>query len=187
MLLPFCQPQVETMYQTYDWKAIWNNICFKCINMHNRSIVYKFLHEILPNKKKLAQFYNSNPNCVTCNLEESNIHMFLYCANVQVCKNLLIKIIFYFCNMNVENYLLKCLFFDFPKVNKQIKNTLIIIVSSYIANIWFNRNSLENLDYKLKAKIKMCQKLHMDILQDKGENVFTGNYCKMDADIIDRL
>ena len=54
----------------------------------------------------------------------------------------------------VENY---PLVIYFSKVNKGIKNTLIIVISSYIANMWFNRNSLENLDNKLKAKIKIIQ------------------------------
>ena len=186
-LLSISQPRIEIMYQTYDWKCIWKNISFKYIDIHDRSIVYKYLHEILPNKKILAQYHNSNPNCETCNVEESNIHMFLYCAKIQNCRSLLIRLIFYLCNMNVEHCILKCLFFDFPKVNKKVTNTLSIVISIYLAIIWFNRNSPDNLDYKLKARIKKSQKFHSKILQDKINALFTSNYSNIDTDIIDAL
>ena len=57
------QPEAEKLYPNFTWKYIWTNICFKFINIYDRQVMFKFLHEILPNKKKLNQWYNSDPNC----------------------------------------------------------------------------------------------------------------------------
>ena len=187
MILPIIQPEAELRYPNFDWKFIWNYICFKYMDIHFRSIVFKYIHEILPNRKKLNEWYKSDPNCNECNVEENNIHMMLYCGKVQRCKEVLIKIIYYLCNINIEQCLLRCLFFDFPKISKQTSNTLCIIISSYIANIWYNRESSEHLDYKFKAKIKKSQYLNMKILQEKRGRVFTPNYCELDTSIIDNL
>ena len=55
MLLPITKPEAENMYPNFNWNNIWNNLCFKFINVYNRQIMFKFPHEILPNRKKLSQ------------------------------------------------------------------------------------------------------------------------------------
>ena len=77
--------------------------------------------------------------------------------------------------------------FDIPKVNIKVKNTLIVVISSYIACIWYNRNRLESICYILKAKIIRDQKLNMKILGDKAYKIFTENYCKEYIEFINRL
>ena len=124
---------------------------------------------------------------IECKEEENNLHMVLYCCKVQRCKIVLFRIIFYLCSIDIEKDIIKALFFDFPKINKKVTNTLCIIISSYIANIWFNRDNSDDLEYKFKSKIKVNQKLHMEILKDKAMNVFTDNYVNIDGKIIDRL
>ena len=187
MLFSTTQPDVEKMYPLFNWKQIWLNICFKYIDIHNRQIVFKFLHELLPNKKKLSQWYNTDPNCIDCGVEENNLHMVLYCSRVQRCKVVLCRTIFYLCNIDIEKDIIKALFFDFPKINRKVTNTLCIIISTYIANIWYNRDDRDNLDYKFKSRIKISQKLHMEILKDKAKKVFTDNYLLINGKIIDRF
>ena len=58
-------------------------------------------------------------------------------------------------------------------------------MSSYIANIWFNRDSPENIEYNFKSRIKMYQRLHIKILKNKCNKVFTVNYCHLDEKILD--
>ena len=187
MLLPIIQPRVELSYPNFEWKSIWTNISIRYIDINNRSIIFKYIHEILPNKKKLNIWYKTDPNCTSCNVEENNIHMVLYCCRVQKCKEILIKLVFYLCDVNIDQYLLKCLFFDFPKISKKVNNTLSIIISEYIATIWFNRESPDNLDYKFKARIKNLQFTHMNMLNNKGKSLLTPNYCDMNRNIVDRL
>ena len=163
-------------------------INFKYMNIYDRHIVYKYIHEILPNNKKL---YNAgtklSPNCDVCDLEETNIHMFLYCCKVQECAKVIYRLMFYFCNFNFEGTLLKLLFFEFPNIDKKIQNTICIIISSYISCIWFNRENPNYLLYKFKAKIIKEQKLHKVILKEKMQDIFTENYCNLDLSIVNHL
>ena len=76
------------------------------------------------------------------------------------------------------------IFFDVPKVNIKVKNTLIIILSSYVACTWYNRHRLEIICNILKAKIIRDQKLNMDILGDKVQQIFTENYSKSNIEFI---
>ena len=89
--------------------------------------------------------------------------------------------------MNLDNGLLKCLSFDFPKVNKKIQNTMCVIISCYITCIWVNRDDPSFLVNKFKAKIIKTQKTHMKILKDKAIRIFSENYCNMQIQILNNL
>ena len=95
MILPTTQPNVEKSYLNFNWKNIWKNINFKYINIVDRHILYKYIHEILPNNKKLFNMGSKmSPNCETCGIEETNIHMFLYCYKVQDCVSFIYRLLF---------------------------------------------------------------------------------------------
>ena len=178
MLMPEIKPKVENDYPLYDWNNIWKNVNFRHINVNDRPIVFKYVHEILPNNKMLYQWrIRNNPQCEFCDVEDSNIHRFYYCCKVQECLNWMRKLISYLCSMNVDS-LMKILSFDLPKVNINIKNTLCIILSNYIGCIWFNRDNLENIIHVFRARIIKDQKLNMKILGEKADKVFSSNYCK---------
>ena len=83
--------------------------------------------------------------------------------------------------------MLNILILDLPKVNIKVKNTLCITIISYIANTWYNREKQEQLINSLKSKIVRDQKLNMEILKDKGKEIFTENYCKSNIEFIYRL
>ena len=146
-----------------------------------------YIHEILPTNKRLCEIRIKNsPLCDICNIEDSNIHRFYYCMDVQECLSWLRRVIFYFCGMNIDS-LLKILSLDLPKVNIKVKNTLNIIICSYITCVWYNRENKEHLVSNLKAKIIRDQKIKIKILKDKAKNVFTENYCKSEIEFIYRL
>ena len=94
----------------------------------------------------------------------------------------------YLCGMNTnQESLYKFMFFDIPKVNVRVKNTLIIIISSFIACTWYNRSRMDIICLILKAKVIRDQKLNMKMLGDKAHRVFTDNYCKENIEFISRL
>ena len=184
MLLPDVKPSIELMYPNYDWKHIWKMISFRFINVNDRPVLFKYCHEILPNNKRLHQIrIKDNPLCTICNVEDSNIHRFYFCQKVQDCLVWLRKLIFYLCDLNC-NSLLRILSFDLPRIHVKNKNTLCIIISSYIACAWYNRDNLDYLTNKLKAKIIRDQKVKMMILGQKAKDIFTENYCKPNIDFI---
>ena len=184
LLLPDTKPSIEAMYPYYDWNNIWKNINFRYINVGDRPVLFKYCHEILTNNKRLYQIrIEDSPLCATCNVEDSNIHRFYFCQKVQDCLDWLRKLIFYFCGINC-NSLLKIMSFDLPGIHVKNKNTLCIIISSYIACTWYNRDNLDYLTNKLKAKIIRDQKIKLLILGPKANSIFTENYCKSDINFI---
>ena len=76
---------------------------------------------------------------------------------------------------------------EFPKIDKRNVNSLCVIISSYIATVWFNRKNDENLIYIFKAKIIKDQRLNMKILDIKALRIFSDNYCNLNREIINRL
>ena len=76
---------------------------------------------------------------------------------------------------------------DIPKIDQRNVNTLCILISSYIACVWFNRKNMNNIKYCFKAKIIKDQRLKMKILKDKAYKIFSDNYCKLDPVILNRL
>ena len=149
--------------------------------------MFRYLYEILPTNKRLAQIkVRESSLCDVCLVEESNIHKFYYCALVQECLTWMRKLIFYVCGINCGSFL-KILMLDFPKVDKRNVNSLCVIVSSYIACIWYNRKKLDNVKYYFRAKIIKDQRLKMKILGAKAYKIFSDNYCNMDYSILARL
>ena len=188
IILPYTQPNIEKLYLNFNWRNIWKNLNFKYINIYDRHILYKYIHEVLPNNKRLYNIGSKmSPNCENCGIEETNIHMFLYCSRVQGCIRVMYKILFYFCNLDFKDNLLKLMFLEFPRIDRKIQNTLCIIISSYISCIWYNREDANFLIYKLKAKIIREQKYHKLMLKDRMHNLFTENYININPDILNHL
>ena len=68
---------------TINWKRSWKNLNFKYINIREREIVFKYLHEIITTKKRLHQIKRANsPLCELCNVIENTKHMFQECIKV---------------------------------------------------------------------------------------------------------
>ena len=187
VIVPHCKPSIECLYPNFDWKNIWMNLNFRYMKIQDRNIMFKFMYEILPTNKRRTQIrQRDSPLCETCNVEESNVHKFYYCSLVQECIVLLRKLIFYICGVNAES-LLKVLMLDIPKINKRNVNSLCVIISSYIACVWFNRDNLDSITFCYKAKFIKDHKLNMKILGAKAYEIFSDNYCLMDYGIIYRL
>ena len=76
--------KVEEKYCLFNWKTIWKNVASKLIRSDERCVLFKYLHEILPNNLRLYEIKRKpSPNCDICNLEENNLHMMYYCKNKQ--------------------------------------------------------------------------------------------------------
>ena len=101
-LLPIEKPRIESTYDNslFRWKSIWKNISFKFIQVNERELVFKYMHEILPTRKRMSNIGQGSPECKFCNMEESNIHVSYQCSYykpvIEWFKILLIKC----CNFN---------------------------------------------------------------------------------------
>ena len=86
VLNPEIKPAIEENFPLYRWKCIWKNIHSKLIDRYDRVVCFKFIYNVLPSKKKLYEMKITgydNPLCVTCNLPESNLHMFYFCSKIK--------------------------------------------------------------------------------------------------------
>ena len=53
-------PLVGEKYPLFNWEKIWKNVAFKYISSDDRSVLFKYLHEILPNKLRLYNIKSSS-------------------------------------------------------------------------------------------------------------------------------
>ena len=53
------KPILEEKYSLFNWETIWGNVSSKFISSDDRSVLFKYMHEILPNKLRL---YNIRKN-----------------------------------------------------------------------------------------------------------------------------
>ena len=57
---------------------------FKFIDIHDREVVFKHMHGILPTKLRLFHMkQKSSGLCQKCNVPEDNIHMFVECKKIK--------------------------------------------------------------------------------------------------------
>ena len=183
IMLPECKPTV-TEKHNLNWKQIWKQTTFKYISVHEREVIYKFIHGILPNKMRLYQMkQNRSPLCPTCNVIEDNSHMFIKCRNIENILNYfkyILNIVCNICNVNVE----KIIFLDIKTKTKKELNTATVLIVNYVATIWYNRNRNIPLDpLLLKTNVLKHQKLLSLVLMDNMQKVFTEKYCKFEFNI----
>ena len=100
-IMPTVKPTIESIYQTYKWKTIWSNLCSAFVLPKEREVIFKFLHEVLPTRKRLKEMKKAQSSaCNYCGQEESNIHLVSCCPktkDVIVCLgNMLRK----YCNLD---------------------------------------------------------------------------------------
>ena len=144
-LLPKEDSLVESQYPTLDWQNIWKNYESLYIYSFDKEIVYKHLHVCLATNKKLftMNLINSSKcnNC-TVDREQTPLHLFYECENIQILFMWLIKVLFYITNFKpVSN--IKFIYYDNKYRNRQQKNICNIFLSAYILTIWKFRK--ENL------------------------------------------
>ena len=91
-------PKIQERYPLYNWKYIWRNLHFKFIPVNMRGLMFKYLHEILPNKCRLKQIRRSNDDlCESCGVPETNIHMMYLCHDIILPKSFIIRLLLHCC------------------------------------------------------------------------------------------
>ena len=181
-ITPKHKPNIESLYSLYNWKFIWKEASSVFIMLNEREMIYKYLHEILPTKKRLKDIRRiADSTCEYCAQEESNIHFVFQCERYSAVviwfKNLLER----FCGIR-NPQLIKLSFFDLPKVNRKCKNATVMLMSSYIVSMWQARKSNMNSSITKKyMKSKFLQKKSQlrYLLGEKMENVLTTEVCSM--------
>ena len=170
-LLEIHPPRIQDKYPLYDWKYIWKNLHFKYIPVNVREIMFKYLHEILPNKHRLKQIRRSTDDlCDICELPETNIHMVYHCTGIALPKKFLNNLLTH-CRVGEIN-LLKFMFLDISKRNKKLKNTVIILTVLYISSIWYGRKNKRQILNIYTSVVLNHLNFLKKLLGDSMNNIF---------------
>ena len=176
---PKWQPKIENMYPMYKWDNIWKNLNFRYINIKDRNIMYKYIHEILTNNKKLYQMrIKISPNCDHCDIEDSNIHRFYQCHKVQKAVKWLKRFLEYISSMRFYS-IIKLLSLEFPNLPKKIRSTLCLIICNFIATIWYNRENIDSIEEIIISRTLKEKEFIMSILKEKARDVLCKRYCEI--------
>ena len=75
---------------------------------------------------------------------------------------------------------LRLLYLDIPNVSKKVKNTAILISSTYIVNVWLSKSaSVNSIKNFVKAKVIMNQRYIKEILGNSMCKYFTQKFCDL--------
>ena len=169
-------PTIEMHYGLYKWKSIWNNLCSAFILLNERETLFKYLHEILPTKKRLKDIHSiACSKCDYCTQEESNIHVVYQCEHYIEVTTWFKRILYTFCELR-DPQLIKLSFLIMPKLNLKMKNTVIFLMSTYIVSIWQSRQN--NMDPYISIKYIKGKMLHKQrmvkyLLGDRMESLLS--------------
>ena len=150
-------------------------------------MVFKYLHEILPNKLRLYNIKKSlTSNCDICNLEENNMHMFYYCKEIKVLVQFL-KELLQKCLNRTDLSLVKLIFLDTSGLKKKDSNTVTAIVTSYICTIWYNRENHRDKLKIWKKNIITKKSFQKIVLRNRMPKIFNNQYCKINMNFLDNI
>ena len=89
---------------TTNWKRSWKNMNFVYMDIREREIMFKFLHNIITTKKRLHQIKHAeSPLCETCHVHEDTKHMFAECIKVIILNDYFKKLLRNVCGIECRN------------------------------------------------------------------------------------
>ena len=149
------------------------------MDINERVITFKFLHNILTTKNRLFKIKKiDSPLCPLCNSVENQIHMFVECKKIE---NILVYfkyVINKICNLKNVN-INKILHLNF-KANKNQYNTAIILTTAFIGCVWYNRGKTKCIEAHIyKTRLLKHNHILQIILKENMAKLFTENYCKL--------
>ena len=104
--------------------------------LSEQEILCKYLLEILPTKKRLKDIRRATcSTCDFCTQEESNIHFVFQCERYSEVVHWFKGILENLCRVRNPRFI-SLSFLDIPKICKKSKNATIMMVATFIVNIW---------------------------------------------------
>ena len=172
---------VEKKYPLFDWKLIWYNFHSSHINIYEKDIVYKHLHDVLALKKRLYVLNLSESNlCDICDMEENAVHLFYSCRKVRSTFDWLLGFIDSICHFKpVSN--IKFIYFDFKIEEMRCKNICIMLLYSYLTAVWSCRANNQLTSGQIKEVVKKkFMNVKRDLILTHGNNInkYFGNYLE---------
>ena len=186
VILPKCHPIVQ-QNANINWINSWKNVHFRYINIHEREIAFKFLHNILPYRLKLYKMKRADsPLCELCEINEDKTHMFIECIKVGSLLAFFKTKLKAVCNINnIDDVGLdKILHLDFNEISKKDRHAAILLTTAYISTVWFNRDLRTSITLSSYKSTIMKHKYLMSLVLDsKMTEVFSTKYCNIEESL----
>ena len=149
--------------------------------MKERELLFKYMHEILPTRKRMSSIGQGSSECLYCGAEESNIHFVYQCISYKPTLEWFKALLSKCCNFNPN--MIKISMFNLPNINRIEKNTCIILLATYITNIWISRKlglTPTAAIRLIKSKIMYNKFINLHRLKDKFGTFFTDTYQNLE-------
>ena len=141
--------KVERLYPSGDWERTWNYLSTRGLSGEQRSFLFKFLHNILPTKKRLFRMkLAESPDCELCEhgLEGDLQHSLLSCDHNNVVNDWLIGVLIDLdpglvdCELSARNILT----LDF-QINDCKKLAVLFFLTLVFEFIWKKRQAKKSI------------------------------------------
>ena len=109
--------------------------------------------------------------CESCEMPETNIHMMYHCKDIVLPKRFLRNLLTHCCVGEIN--LLKFMFLDISKRDKKLKNTVIILIITYISSIWYGRKNKRQIVKIYISALLSHLKILSKLFGDSMTAVFT--------------
>ena len=101
--LPGVQAPVNQA-RTTNWKRSWKLMNFAYVDIRERELMFKFMHNILTTKKRLYQIKRADsPLCEICHVNEDIKHMFSECNKVSIVRDYFKVLLKYICGIECRD------------------------------------------------------------------------------------
>ena len=164
-----------------NWKISWKHLTFAYMDIHERELMFKLLHNIITTKKRLYQIKRTDsPLCEVWHVNEDSKHMFSECIKLSLLNTYFKNLLRSLCGIECGN-IIKTLHLDIKGQSKKDTNTAIILTSSYISTVWFNRASRVQIQPSLYQTSILRHKVMLSmILNQKMCKIFSEKYCDIE-------
>ena len=154
---------------------------FVYMDIRERELMFKFLHNILTTKKRLYQIKRADsPLCEICHVYEDAKHMFSECIKVNLVSDYFKTLLRSLCGIECRD-MNTILHLDIKARTKKDTNSAVILTTSYISTVWFNRASNTQIQPSLyKTSILKHKNMLSMILNQKMINIFSKEYCDIE-------
>ena len=129
------KPTVEGHYGLCNWKLVWNNLCSVLVLPNERETLFRYLHEILPTKKRLKTIRKiASSVCDFCTHEETNTHVVYQCERYKDTVAWFRRVLQTYCDVS-DLQMIRLSFLETPKLSRRSRNATVFFLSTYIVGM----------------------------------------------------
>lgn len=177
-------PKIEKVCPQIDFKCVWKNMYWSCIDPEVRNTYWKICHDVLyVNYYLFNKHISKVKSCPMCDNIETINHLFLECKYVVPLNKVVLSLLRKMTDNRITFSELVFKFSVLPNLSKRVKEICLILLSESRHVIWLNRNLCKHENKKISSYSLVSQflnRLKFRILSDKSRmqfETFVESWC----------